>query len=291
MSEIKKVIFNKPATIVFWDDNTKTVVKASKSDGFSAETGLAMAITKKICNNIHWKNIFYIITTDDEVKGKVNKIKFGDYETIALMYVQRFYHFKPDWYKEFKKWLPKVEVAPNADWTETNPESPAYISNSPKLNADDSIIEMFNAGCSINKISKETGMSKYYVKKYIDTATAPKTNHNKVNRILKKAIKAQDKPKRGYVRRTQIDFPDYLDKATCEQLLSDTKKRFQNDKKINCLSELQRRFNRACKCEYIKTHYGNGYDMCAIAKTLGTNASAVQKIWNEIKRGNTNDNK
>lgn len=48
--EIKKVIFNNPATIVFWADGTKTVVKA-KNEDFDPEKGLAMAIAKKALGN------------------------------------------------------------------------------------------------------------------------------------------------------------------------------------------------------------------------------------------------
>lgn len=48
--EIKKVIFNNPATIVFWMDGTKTVVKAANED-FDPEKGLAMAIAKKALGN------------------------------------------------------------------------------------------------------------------------------------------------------------------------------------------------------------------------------------------------
>lgn len=48
MPEIKKVIFNDPATIVYWTDGTKTVVKAGKDDIFDKETGLAMAIAKRV---------------------------------------------------------------------------------------------------------------------------------------------------------------------------------------------------------------------------------------------------
>ena len=48
---IEKVIFNKPATIVFWSDGTKTVVKAQKGDKFNKEKGLAMAIAKKSFGN------------------------------------------------------------------------------------------------------------------------------------------------------------------------------------------------------------------------------------------------
>lgn len=50
MPTIKNVVFNPPATIVFWADGTKTVVKASNEE-FDAEKGLAMAITKKMLGN------------------------------------------------------------------------------------------------------------------------------------------------------------------------------------------------------------------------------------------------
>ena len=49
--EIKNVIFNDPATIVFWEDGTKTVVKCQDSDEFDSEKGLAMAIAKKAYGN------------------------------------------------------------------------------------------------------------------------------------------------------------------------------------------------------------------------------------------------
>lgn len=44
---IEKVIFNPPATIVFWDDGEKTVVKCKESEEFDYECGLAMAIAKR----------------------------------------------------------------------------------------------------------------------------------------------------------------------------------------------------------------------------------------------------
>lgn len=47
---IKRVIFNDPATIVLWDDDTKTIVKA-ENEIFDPEKGLAMAITKKALGN------------------------------------------------------------------------------------------------------------------------------------------------------------------------------------------------------------------------------------------------
>ncbi len=48
---IKKVIFNGPATIVMWNDGTKTVVKTQNDEPFDPEKGLAMAIIKKLNDN------------------------------------------------------------------------------------------------------------------------------------------------------------------------------------------------------------------------------------------------
>ena len=49
--EIKNVIFNDPATIVFWTDGTKTVVKCQEDDEFDPEKGMTMAIATKVYGN------------------------------------------------------------------------------------------------------------------------------------------------------------------------------------------------------------------------------------------------
>lgn len=48
---IKNVMFNYPATIVFWKDGTKTVVKCQGDEVYDPEKGLAMAIIKKLYGN------------------------------------------------------------------------------------------------------------------------------------------------------------------------------------------------------------------------------------------------
>lgn len=72
--DIKEVIFNSPATIVFWKDGSKTVVKAQNDETFDPEKGLAMAIAKKTMGN---KGNYY-----NEIKkwaGEYYKNKtFGD---------------------------------------------------------------------------------------------------------------------------------------------------------------------------------------------------------------------
>ena len=52
LDKITNVIFNKPATIVFWSDGTKTVVKCEHEE-FDPEKGLAMAIVKKVMADNH----------------------------------------------------------------------------------------------------------------------------------------------------------------------------------------------------------------------------------------------
>ena len=58
--DIKDVIFNPPATIVLWADETKTVVKCQENEGeYSKEVGLAMCICKKVYGNKgNYNNVF-----------------------------------------------------------------------------------------------------------------------------------------------------------------------------------------------------------------------------------------
>lgn len=45
---VSKIIFNPPATIVFWEDGTKTVVKCSAEDEFNEYYGFLAALGKKV---------------------------------------------------------------------------------------------------------------------------------------------------------------------------------------------------------------------------------------------------
>lgn len=58
---IENVIFNPPATIVFWSDHSKTVVKADlEYEAYDPEKGIAMAIAKKLMgdNKGHYYEMF-----------------------------------------------------------------------------------------------------------------------------------------------------------------------------------------------------------------------------------------
>lgn len=48
---LAKVIFNGPATIVFWEDSTKTIVKCAEGDKNDPKVGLLYAIAKKKFGN------------------------------------------------------------------------------------------------------------------------------------------------------------------------------------------------------------------------------------------------
>lgn len=72
MPKIKDVIFNNPATIVFWADGTKTVVQCQDDDIFDPEKGLAMAITKKALGNKgnYCNELKKWLPKDEEVKNE-----------------------------------------------------------------------------------------------------------------------------------------------------------------------------------------------------------------------------
>ena len=57
---ITNVIFNPPATIVFWSDKTKTVVKCDPKEEYDPEKGISMAICKKLIgdNKRDYYNVF-----------------------------------------------------------------------------------------------------------------------------------------------------------------------------------------------------------------------------------------
>lgn len=62
--KIERVIFHDPATIVYWNDGTKTVVKA-QNEKFDKEKGMLAAIAKKVYgNNGSFNNIIKRFTTE-----------------------------------------------------------------------------------------------------------------------------------------------------------------------------------------------------------------------------------
>lgn len=67
--EIEKVIFNGPATIVVWKDNTKTVVKCKDGDTYSKEEAIDQAILKKLfTTNSHHKRVLKDLISEKSVE-------------------------------------------------------------------------------------------------------------------------------------------------------------------------------------------------------------------------------
>lgn len=69
----KTVIFNPPATIVLWEDGTKTVVKCDRRDGYVPITGLALCYMKKSLGNTSRELNKSLREAEREWKGKKEK--------------------------------------------------------------------------------------------------------------------------------------------------------------------------------------------------------------------------
>ena len=69
----KKVIINDPATIIFWNDGTKTVVKCDSEDEFDKEKGILYAALKKLSTKEAYNDILRAIdsTQDPFVEGVI----------------------------------------------------------------------------------------------------------------------------------------------------------------------------------------------------------------------------
>ena len=81
----KEVIFAPPATIVYWQDGSRTVVKCSEEDEFSEEMGFVLCFMKKMfCNT-----------------GK-----FNDYINDALAGAKRYY---PDLSSEVPDYIQQIK--------------------------------------------------------------------------------------------------------------------------------------------------------------------------------------
>jgi hypothetical protein len=100
---IKNVIFAPPATIVYWSDGSKTVVKCSEKDVFDPEKGLAMAIAKRCGGN---KDSYYKeIQNWVEKSGKKYPGKPAAGKTVDLDVLKKY---SSEANKDFEKFLSAV---------------------------------------------------------------------------------------------------------------------------------------------------------------------------------------
>lgn len=57
MPRIREVMFNDPATICWFEDNSKTVAIAGHGDKYDKETGLAICMLKRVLGNKEYRRI------------------------------------------------------------------------------------------------------------------------------------------------------------------------------------------------------------------------------------------
>ena len=67
----KHIIYNDPATIVFWNDGTKTVVKKSEGEPYNKYNAFCAALAKKVLGNNSIVN--KIVKSGFDQKEKENK--------------------------------------------------------------------------------------------------------------------------------------------------------------------------------------------------------------------------
>lgn len=130
---IKNVIFAPPATIVYWSDGSKTVVKCSEKDVFDPEKGLAMAIAKRCGGNKG--NYYKEIQNGVEKSGKKYPGKTATQKKAAPK-------SNPD-RESMKKLISKT----NEDWNEflkacANNDNTELLINMNALTADLKILEI-----------------------------------------------------------------------------------------------------------------------------------------------------
>lgn len=110
---IKKVIFNNPATIVLWNDGTKTVVKAQPIK----TVNMTREISHKLDANEVVKFIelksgqMYTTNYRPEIDSFIIDVydEFDPEKGLAMAIAKKALGNKGSYYDEFKKWLPKEE--------------------------------------------------------------------------------------------------------------------------------------------------------------------------------------
>lgn len=109
---IRKVIFSGPATIVFWNDGDKTVVKCMNGDHLNYEMGIAMCTLKKLFGDsyLDFKKDLKKWTPEKKKEPKVKPwsiiVNAEDSEKIAKKpqdFAEAFSEFLRNWDKEHEE--------------------------------------------------------------------------------------------------------------------------------------------------------------------------------------------
>lgn len=85
-TKVKKIIINPPATIIIWEDGTKTVVKTHKEDekAYDPEKGVLFCYLKKIMGKWYYQTLTDLLNNDNLLFQFVKKIIFNDQMTIVI---------------------------------------------------------------------------------------------------------------------------------------------------------------------------------------------------------------
>lgn len=79
---IKKVIYNDPATIIFWSNGTKTVVKRMEDEEYDPEKGFMAAVTKKVFGDKYGWVLRHHVKPAVEHEDKVSALMDSIAETL-----------------------------------------------------------------------------------------------------------------------------------------------------------------------------------------------------------------
>ena len=110
---IDKVLFNPPATIVFWLDGTKTVVKCKEGEEFSEWAGIALCLAKKLYGpNFH--KIFRAHCSDPE--KTVNDMSDSEITKAARQATKGMHEASEQSKNLFEEFLNELEI--NFPWTD-----------------------------------------------------------------------------------------------------------------------------------------------------------------------------
>lgn len=114
---VDRIIFSPPATIVFWKDGTKTVVKCADGEPFSEYNGFAAALLKKVfgSNSAVKKIIQRKKQYATPAKANSNSAKDADLEQRFKELVNEYEHLK-NRAENLSLYLREVETTFPATW-------------------------------------------------------------------------------------------------------------------------------------------------------------------------------
>lgn len=96
-AEIKKYIINNNATIIFWDDDTKTISKRHRGDNFDKEIGFLFA--------------YYYKKFDGTIASRKRIIKSINYSHIKTFLFEMFVNYSGKTPEQARKYLAQLEVS------------------------------------------------------------------------------------------------------------------------------------------------------------------------------------